>query len=397
MIHVVGLHHPQELSPFCQSLISQAEILVGGRRHLSYFPDHPGEKILLSSPLEKVLKRLKREQERKIVVLTSGDPLFFGLGRLLLKHLPPEVLVFHPAPSAVQLAFSRLKLTWEDARVVSLHARSWRNLHLEIAPYRKVAFFTDPENNPSRLASYLLAKEVRGQAFVCENLGLPEEKITTLSLEEVPQASFSSLNVMVLLKEARPRRLLFGLPEERFRHEAGLITKAEVRAAIVSALSPFPEATVWDLGAGSGAVGLELAGLAFRGETYLVERKPERIKLIHENLHLSRLDNVKIIDADFKECLSSLPSPDLVFIGGGWRTLRSQGEVFLGRLKPETKIAATFVILEHLLSALEFFEKSGFKTQFSALWLARGQGFPKGGRGLFAQNPVFLLKAWRSR
>ncbi|NPB09980.1 MAG: precorrin-6y C5,15-methyltransferase (decarboxylating) subunit CbiE [Thermodesulfobacteria bacterium] len=394
MIHVVGLHHPRDLAPAVAEIVAQAEVLVGGRRHLSLFEDHPAEKIAIP-PVEEALERLKALSHRRVVVLVSGDPLFFGLGRRLLRELPRDSLCFHPAPSAVQLLFSRLKIPWDDARVVSLHGRSPRNLHLEIAPYGKVAFLTDPENSPPRLASYLLEKGISGKVYVGENLGLPEERIRAFDLEQVPEESFSALNVMLLLKEPSPRRLLFGLPEETFAHEGNLITKAEVRAAVVSALAPFPEATVWDLGAGSGAVGLELAALAFRGRTFLVERKPARIELIRQNLRLTRLDNVEIIDKDLRDALPSLPTPDLVFVGGGFRALLEMGPAFLSRLGPQTRLAATFVILEHLLAALEFFERNGFEASFSALFLARGKRFPDGGRGLLAENPVFLLRARR--
>ncbi len=396
MIYVIGLHHLEDLGPRLRELISRAEVLAGGKRHLALLASHPAEKILLS-PLEKALGEIRKKKEARVVILTSGDPLFFGLGRRLLEEFPPEDLVFYPAPTAMQLAFARLRLSWEDARFISFHGRSPQNVHLEIAPYQKVAFFTDPQNTPSRIASYLLEKGISGKAFVCENLGLAEERIVGLPLEEVRGKRFSALNLMVLLKEAQPRRLLFGLPEEHYQHERGLITKAEVRAVVISALAPFPEATVWDLGAGSGAVGLELAGLAFRGQTFLVEKEASRVKLLRKNLFLTKLDNVEIIESSIKEALPSLPSPDLIFVGGGFGDLIEEASSFLRSLKKDTRLVATFVVFEHLLKALDFCQTLGFKTSFSALFLARGKVFPDGGRGLLSQNPVFILKAWRQR
>ncbi|NPA49053.1 MAG: precorrin-6y C5,15-methyltransferase (decarboxylating) subunit CbiE [Thermodesulfobacteria bacterium] len=397
MIEVIGFHHRRLLPAPHLALIEEARVLVGGRRHLENFPEFRGEKLELKSPLDEVLKRLKElAAEKKVAVLASGDPLFFGLGRRLLSWFPPEELRFHPAPTAFQLAFARAKIPWEKAKILSLHGkRPFRNLHLEIAPFREVAFFTDPENTPDRLASYLLEKGLKGEAIVCENLGLPEERITRCPLEEVPSKEFSPLNVFILLKEASPRRLHFGLPEKFFAHKGGLITKDFIRARIISLLSPFPEATVWDLGAGSGAVGLELASLSFRGEAYLVEKDPSRSKLIYENLKRLKLDNVFVIEKPLEEALAELPSPDLVFLGGGLRSLLENTGAFLAKLKASTRICATFVCLENLLRAREFFEKEGFEVGFEALWGARGKRLPGEVHMLDAENPVFILAAQR--
>ncbi len=398
MIEVIGFHHPELLPPLYQKIIAEAEVLVGGRRHLENFKEFKGPKIFLESPLEEGLEKIKKFLTRKIVVLASGDPLFFGIGKRLLSLFPFEELRFHPSPTAFQLAFARAKIPWEEAKIISLHGRaSWRNLHLEISPFQHVAFLTDHLNTPARIASYLLGKGIRAQAIVCENLALPEEKLSYLSLEEVAQRDFSPLNILILEKTPQPRRLIFGLPEEEFVKEKGLITKDFLRALIVAALSPFKEAIVWDLGAGSGAVGLELASLCFKGEAYLVEKSPQRVELIRKNLKRFRLDNVILVPKPIEEALEELPSPDLVFIGGGFKALYPKADLFKNKLKASTRICATFVCLENLLKAQKFLTKEGFETKIDLFWAARGKKILEQAQMFAAENPVFFLKAWREK
>ncbi len=395
MIHVIGFHSRALLPPPYLALIREAEILVGGRRHLAAFPDFSGKKLEIHSPVGDFLSSLAPLIDRRLALLASGDPLFFGIGKKLLSRFPAEKLAFYPAPTAFQLAFSRAKIPWDEAKVISLHGRSLKNLHLEIAPYEKVAFLTDPKNSPGTIAAYLLKKGLKGEAIICENLGLEAEKITRLSLEEVPRGGFSGLNVFILLKKSDPLPLLFGLPEEAFSHEGGLITKSYVRAVITSYLSPFPEAVIWDLGAGCGAVGLELARICFRGEAYLVEKNPRRAALIRENLSRFGLDNVILCEKDISEALEELPRPDLVFIGGGFKEVMENEEAFWAKLKPETKVVATFACLEHLTEALSFFRGRGLEVSFECLWGARGKKLPNQAHFLSAENPVFVLRALR--
>ena len=398
MIDVIGFHHRDLLPPFCLKIIQEARVLVGGRRHLASFPEFEGPKIELQSPLEKALEKLKEFSSQRVALLASGDPLFFGIGKRLLSLFPPEKLRFHPAPTAFQLAFARAQIPWEEARIISFHGReAWRNLHLEIAPYGVVAFLTDPLNTPSRIASYLLEKGLEGQAVVCENLALPEERIFQLPLEAVAEKEFAPLNVFILRKSPAPRRFVFGLPEENFAREGGLITKDFLRSQIIAALSPFREAVVWDLGAGSGAVGLELASICFKGEAYLVEKSPSRLSLIEKNLKRFKLDNVHIVPRPLEVALEALPPPDLVFIGGGFQALYQKKETFLSKVKSSTRICATFVCLENLIRALELFEKEGFRTKFDLFSVSRGKRLANGAYMLAAENPVFLLKAWRER
>ncbi len=393
MIHVIGFHSRALLPSGYENLIRQAQVLAGGKRHLEEFPDFKGKKLVFKSPLEEVLEELLSVSENEIAVLASGDPLFFGIGKKLLSLFPREKLAFYPAPTAFQLAFARIGIPWEDAKVISLHAKVPQNLHLEISPYSKVAFFTDHRNTPAQIARYLVEKGIEGEAIICENLGLKEEKLSFLGLKEVIKKNFSPLNVFILLKKADPLRLKFGLPEGNFAHEKGVITKAPLRARIVALLSPFAEALVWDLGAGCGSVGLELAGLCFRGKTYLVEKEKARISLIKKNLSRLRLDNVLIIENSIKNALEHLPPPDLVFIGGGFKEIMEVKDVFLAKLKPKTRVVATFVCLEHLLTALSFFEETGFKTGFEGLLAFQGKKLPNQTHYLASQNPVFILAA----
>ncbi|WP_346341626.1 precorrin-6y C5,15-methyltransferase (decarboxylating) subunit CbiE [[Phormidium] sp. ETS-05] len=158
MINVVGigLDGAAGLAPGVLRVVENAVLLVGSDRHLSYFPHHPGERLVLGDMklgLQKLRRRLETApEEESIVVLTSGDPLFFGLGRLLVSQLPPETLIFHPHISSVQLAFNRVKVPWQDARVISAHGRSLdETIEALRGGENQIAVLTDDRNHPGAI------------------------------------------------------------------------------------------------------------------------------------------------------------------------------------------------------------------------------------------------------
>jgi precorrin-6Y C5,15-methyltransferase (decarboxylating) len=287
-IHVVGvgLEGRAGLSANLLNLVEQATVLVGSARHLSYFPDAAAETWPLND-LQATLHRLRGWQAEDrpgiAVVLASGDPLFFGLGRLLVEQLPAESLTFHPHLSAIQLAFSRLRLPWQGATLISAHGRSLEAL---TAVLRRgddlIAVLTDPTHNPAALGQLITTLELpyRYRLCVCENLGGDTEALYRLTPETVVGKTFAPLNVVVLQRQSEPpadlgNLPLIGLPDSAFatfRDRPGLITKRDIRIQILADLDPRPDQVIWDIGAGTGSVSVEINRLCPTAQVYAVEK-----------------------------------------------------------------------------------------------------------------------------
>src|SRR5215831_1698831 len=208
-IAVIGIGHdgPHGLSPAALAHIAQAQVLAGGKRHLAFFPDWQGERLVIGADLQSVAERLKvTYRQHKTVVLASGDPLFYGIGRLLLEAFPKDDLLFLPHVSSVQLAFAGIKESWHDACVVSLHGRPIQAL-LPALQQRaaKIAVLTDTHNDPAAIAQFLRAHGLADYTlWVCEELGGLGERITCWTPENIQQQTFSPLNVTVLVRHVLP-------------------------------------------------------------------------------------------------------------------------------------------------------------------------------------------------
>lgn len=374
-------------------LVQEAQVLAGGRRLLELFPRHPGQRLLLEGRLESWLDQLERlAQEQRVAVLASGDPGFFGIAQRLTERLGPEALVIHPNVTTVQAAFARLKEPWHEAGVVSLHGRGLEDLLPALAGRERLAVFTDPRNTPAALASLLLR---RGQEdwrlCVLEDLGGPDERLEEYSLAQAAAARFSPLNLVVLKRQAWPRRLSLGLAEEAYEHQAGLITKAEVRVVALAKLDLGPGLTLWDLGAGCGSLGLEASLLLPGGRIVAVEREPRRVEMIAANRRRFGVANLEIVQAQLPRGLEDLPTPDRVFIGGGGAELGSIIGAARGRLSPGGVMVVAAVRLEALETARRVMSLEGLDLEVTQVQVSRGAALG-GGTFLKALNPVWLIK-----
>ena len=409
LVALLGLGvSPQNLAPEAMRWLDRAEILVGGRRHLAVFAEHPADKIQLQTPLEQTLKTIdKIATERRTLVLASGDPLFFGIGRRLVELLGKERLHVLPNISAVQHLFARLAEPWEDAVVVSLHGRGGASVDsgpwLQVVrEHAKVAIYTDPHNTPGKIAELLLAAGLSDRTLaVGEDLGTPVEKIALFSLEEAKSKGFSPLNVVAVLRPAQCRAALdelapavFGIAEEAFEHQAGLITKTEVRAVALASLQLKPDLVLWDLGAGSGSVSIEAARIVRLKSAYAVEKNVARYQDLLENAARLAPGAIVAINEDSLHVLQQLPDPDRVFIGGAGDNLLPILRHCAERLREAGRIVQTIVTLETLQAALSFWRDQPFVVTVTQLQVNRSSPILNTLR-LQALNPVFVVTAWR--
>jgi precorrin-6Y C5,15-methyltransferase (decarboxylating) len=397
-VQVVGLGmSPADLTQTAQEIIREAQVLVGGRRLLDYFPEHRSMKIPLGRDPEGTLKQLPALAETKrVVVLASGDPNFYGVGPLVVRVMGAEQVVIHPNLTAVQTACARLRMPWQDATVISLHGRSWEHLAAVLGQPGPLLIYTDPAHPPGEIARFLLSRGLSQARFcVLEDMGQESERITWMSLAEAREREFSPMNLVVVLPEpgeaspVRPR-LHLGLPEAALVHQAGLITKAEVRAVVLAKLKLFPGQVLWDVGGGAGSVGLEASLLLPGGKIFAVERHPERAVQIAANREKFGVHNLEIVCAPAPVCLAQLPDPHRVFVGGGGPEVGAIIQEAVRRLAPEGRIVITAALLETLAAARHALEQAGWEVEVVQLQVSRSHPLA-GGTALQALNPVWIV------
>jgi precorrin-6Y C5,15-methyltransferase (decarboxylating) len=407
-IHVVGigLDGVAGLVEEVRQLIETATLLVGSDRHLSYFPNHPAQRLVLGDFTQAVaeIRQQLAGDAGCIVVLVSGDPLFFGLGRLLAAELPPQKLTFHPHLSSIQLAFNSIKVPWQDARLISAHGRSMDELIQALQQgAEKIAVLTDRTNSPSAIARLLLSLGLpsKYKFWVCENLGGAAERVQSYPLAEIVDRTFAPLNVVVLLCHSKPEQLeLANLPQLSlpdnlflsFSDRPGLMTKREVRLLVLGELGLKPEQIIWDIGAGTGSVSIEIARLFPTSKVYAIEKTAAGSSLISQNCHRFGVENVIPIHGTAPEILLDLPNPDRIFIGGSGGNL-TQILGACSRLAPSGVLVLALATLEHLNTALSWLkENSSWNYQLLQVQLSRS--VPIGQLTRFAPlNPVTIVSA----
>jgi len=409
-VHVVGigLDGAVGLVASVREIVLRATLLIGSDRHLSYFPNHPAERLVLgdfTQAIDKIRTALAAGSSC-IVVLVSGDPLFFGLGRLLLTELPLEYLTFHPHLSAVQLAFNRIKVPWQDARVISAHGRSIDQLMQALQQGAdKIAVLTDRTNTPGAIARLVLALDLPShyQFWVCENLGGEAQRVQSWSIAEILEQTFAPLNVVILLRQsgsALEQLNLAALPQLglqdhlflSFSDRPGLMTKREVRILVLGELALQPGQIIWDIGAGTGSVSIEIARLFPTSKVYAIEKTAAGTALISQNCRRFQVENVISIHGTAPDVLHQLPTPERIFIGGSGGNL-SQILDACSSLAPGGVLVMALATLEHLNTALGWL-KACSNWNYQLLQVQLSRSVPVGQLTRFAPlNPVTILTA----
>ena len=402
-IHVVGLGvGAEDLTAAQRGIIERAEVLVGGRRLLARFADSPAEKHAIGRDVDAVVAFIGRRLGRKrVVVLASGDPLFFGIGSRLIEAFGRERVAVHPNVSSVAAACARLGAPWGGLPVVSLHGRRGEGELLRtLAAAGRAAVLTDPEHHPAWLAGRIRAGLGDGfRMAVAEALGEPGERAAWYSLAAAQAGRFADPNVVLLTRAApappRRRPLRLGTPESWFEHERGLITKSEVRAVSLAKLRLGRGHVLWDLGSGSGAVAIEAALLTGGSPAVAVEKDPRRAEQIRVNARRFGVRRLAVVQAALPAGLDGLPDPDRVFIGGGGRELPRILRAAAARLRPGGVLVVNTVLLETATAAAAALRRLGFSPQTVQVQVNRSRPMPFGER-LEAVNPVWIVSATRA-
>jgi precorrin-6Y C5,15-methyltransferase (decarboxylating) len=318
----IGEDGPAGLGDEAKRLIASAPVVFGGARHIELMqPLITGEAHTWLSPFEKSVEAVLARRGMPTVVLASGDPFFYGVGATLSRHIPASEMSVIPAPSSFSLAASRLGWPLQDVTVLSLHGRPIDLIRPHLHPGRRILALTSDGKGPVDLAALLLAMGF-GQSTltVLEALGGPHEKVSQQKAADFAPVDINDLNICgIEVKADANARILpvsAGLADELFEHD-GQITKREIRAMTLSALTPRRGELLWDIGAGSGSIGIEwmLADPSLRA--IAIEASGERVARIRRNAGAFGVPGLTIIEGEAPGALAGLPTPDGIFIGGG--------------------------------------------------------------------------------
>lgn len=362
-VYIVGIGEDglEGLTGRARRIVEQAGRLVGERRLLALVPEAAGQqRVVLGTNLDEVLRVLDSSPAVSTAVLAEGDPLFYGVARFLCDKLGKDRFEVVPHVSTMQMAFARVKESWEDALLANLASQGLESLLEQIRSAEKVGLFTDEVYPPERVAEILLEQGIDYfVAYVCENLGSPDERVTRGELAEIASHEFAPLNVLILVRKPhvpdRPSeaigRRLFGNPDELFlqsRPKRGLLTPAEIRSIALAELDLGPASVVWDIGAGSGSVAIEAAQIASGGTVYAIEMDPEDHQLILANAQRFQVQNLTAVLGPAPEAWRELPDPDCVFVGGSGRGISRLVESAYQRLRVGGRLVATMGSIDNL-------------------------------------------------
>jgi precorrin-6B C5,15-methyltransferase / cobalt-precorrin-6B C5,C15-methyltransferase len=407
-IEIVGVGDDglEGLTTPARQLVERAELLVGNKQSLSTAATSTAEKIEIGNDLDAVVRRIESAASKRIVVLTAGDPMFYGTARYLCDRLGKERFNVTPHVSSMQLAFARVKENWDDAYLTNLATQPLELVVEKTRTAAKVGLFTTEAAPPRAVAQALLDRKIDYfTAYVCENLGAPDERVTHEDLAEIARQDFSPLNVLILVRKpnvpdrppAMMGRRLFGNPDEEFlqsKPKRGLLTPSEVRAIALSIMDIGPTSTVWDVGAGSGSVAIEAAQIASSGRVYAIEMDPEDYSLIASNAERFGVRNLTPILGKAPEAWAGLTPPDAVFVGGTGRQVRRIVELAFDQLRGGGRLVANVGSIENIAAVREVLVAKGGDAQVLMINLARGNDQLE--RLHFESlHPTFLVSAVR--
>jgi precorrin-6Y C5,15-methyltransferase (decarboxylating) len=396
------------LTARARDLLNSAELILGSDHALGLIPEIGAERYRIGPDLQEVVRTLETQfGKKRMVVVASGDPLFYGVARYLCDRLGKDHFEVWPHVSSMQLAFARIKESWEEAYLTNLATHPLESVVDRIRTAETVGLFTSEEDNPPTVARQLMARGIDYfRAYVCENLGGPDERVTQGDFEDLQSMEFAPLNVMILKrKPGRPDQQrspghfrTFGNPDDVFaqsRPKSGLITQAEVRAIALAQLDVHPGSVVWDIGAGSGSLAIEAAQLARPGMVYAIEQDAADYHLILANADSFGVRNLTAVHGTAPAVFSGLPPPDALFVGGTGHEVARLLELAYKALRQNGRLVVNVATLESLSATYSVLKSLAGTVQVLLINVARGTEQLETLR-FEAVNPTFLLCATKS-
>ena len=375
--------------------INDCDVLVGGERHLAFFPSFKGEKLVIKGGLKPLIETLQKET-RNVVILVSGDPLFYGLGGVLAKKLSIEI---YPYTSSMQLAFSKMQESWQDAYITSLHGRPIKGFAQKIDGRKKVAILTDEINSPQAIATYLKRfGMLEYDAFIAENLEGTQERCRFMSLDEMEKETFSPLNVVILKQREEVKRSAIGIDDTAFyqrKPDKGLITKKEIRVLCLNELQIKEDSVVWDIGTCTGSVAIEAAKIAREGAVYAIEKNEGDLENCFMNQQKHRTDFTAIL-GKAPERLDEFPDPNAIFIGGNGGNMQHLLALCIERLQNGGRLVMNIATIENLAEAMGHLKSLGCEVTVLQAQISRSKPILNLTR-FEPLNPIFIVTAQKGQ
>lgn len=343
--------------------------------------------------LPEIIKEYIEKGYKKIGIIATGDPNFFGITNFVGKFFHENIERIIPSVSIMQEAFSRLKLNWEDAEFFSLHGRKKEKLLSFLLKIKKGFLFTSDSNDVLLLTKLL--KEYKLSDFkihIFENIGQRDESYIQLTYPYYLRKKISSLNVVVLEREKEFGHYPgLGISDETFEQKKGMITKKEVRVNILSLLELREGMVLWDIGAGTGSVSIEASFNPIGVLAYAIEKDEESYLNLKKNIDKFGAVNVIPIFSDFKDVFDNLPMPDRIFIGGSAGNLNNILKTGLNKLKENGIIAISLVTIENFNEVVNFCKEKKLNYEIQGILSVRGKKL-KNSTIFDAQNPVYIVR-----
>lgn len=374
------------LTPAARRTVEQAQILVGGARHLALVgSDHPAERIAWKTPLADTIAEIVARRGRRVVVLATGDPMWFGAGATLLRRFAPEETTVLPHIGAFSLAAARLGWPMAEVSAITLHGRPLDLLALHLAPGSRILALSEDRRAPRAVADYLTERGWGpSRMIVLEHLGGAAERRLDGIAEAWLHAAGADLNTLAIDCVAGPKAQILprtpGLPDHAFVHD-GQLTKREVRAATLAALAPLPGQTLWDVGAGCGSIAIEWLRAVPTARVIAIERDAARRDFIARNAAALGVPQIEIVTGEAPQALAGLPPPDAVFVGGGL-SLPGLVDTCRTALNPQGRLVANAITVEGEAQLLALHTRHGGQLTRMAVSRAEPVGPFQGWRPL---------------
>ncbi len=393
----VGPGNKKSLTYEAGEAIKKAEVIIGSKRLLEDY-DKSDKKIFFAVTPGEIINNINKENAYIYAVLMSGDTGFYSGTKKLVEQLHEldnscnkkqyDIKILPGISSVIYLA-SRIGQSWERAALVSLHGK--KQNYIPVVMENEWTYFLT-QGNVSQICLRLSESGLGDtKVWIGENLSYDNEKVSEGYVREYTEYEAAGLTVMAVNNEHPQAVCMTGIPDESFIRSEVPMTKREIRASVVSRLSVAKDAVVYDIGAGTGSVSIELAMHALYGTVYAVERTEEGCALIAKNAEKFGLDNIDIIHGNAADVIDKLPSPDAVFIGGSGGELEAVINTVLNK-NPKVHILITAVTLETLQNAVNIMENSKMSVM-DIVQIAVTQ-IKKRGRYhmMSANNPVFIIE-----
>jgi len=383
------------LSPVARRLVSDAELVVGGKRHLALADGLiRGRKLAWPSPIGEALPEIEKHRGRAVAVLASGDPFHYGVGDLLMRAVPPDETLCLPQPSAFSLAAARLGWSLQEVALVSLHGRALEGIVRHLQPGARILALSWDGETPAKLATLLQARGFGSSSMtVLERMRGPGEQVRRVTAKEFDLKAVEPLNTIALEivgPAGQALSLAPGLDDSLFEHD-GQLTKRDVRAITVSALTPRQGELLWDVGLGAGSIAIEWLLRHPSLKAIGIEEGADRAARAARNAAALGTPDLKIVQGHAPAAFAGLPPPDAVFIGGG---LGDAGlfEAVWTALKPGGRLVANAVSLGSEAKLIDLFQRHG--GELTRLEIAKSGAAGRSGK-VFVWRPAAPIIQWR--